>query len=121
MYRNYFRASDGDNPYFEQINGEGILPEKGNWMWTYADNLPREKYEPMTEKDIPGYDLKEAIKAMNKIKVNLTIVPPGAIHEFKLYNEGITDCIKILKKALKKTAPPIKSNSDVSHKNNSTP
>lgn len=88
--------------YVNSLSSNSVVGEcKHNvTFWSYPEGVSYPKYEPMTAKDLPGYELKELIKAMRKMKAKKNNYYYNEIASG--YNTGIEECIQIVERRLKR-------------------
>jgi hypothetical protein len=97
---NWHRVNDGEKDYYVNDATNDVKTDVTHWSYPFEANLP--DADPMTTKDLPGYDLKEIIKAMRKRIKSTDINEDNA----KGYVWGIEDCIQIVERRLKKITKP---------------
>jgi hypothetical protein len=93
---NWHRVNYGDDYYANDVTID-IKTDVTHWSTPAEVIYP--KYEPISAKDLPGYELTQIIKAMKKQQIlyNCSEYANG-------YNEAIHDCIKIVERRLKKVS-----------------
>jgi hypothetical protein len=101
IFTNWARVSDGEKDYYvNSLSSNSVVGEcKHNvTFWSYPDGVSYPKYEPMTAKDLPSYELTQLIKAMKKREALYarTFIDPIE------YLQGIDDCIQIVERRLKR-------------------
>jgi hypothetical protein len=103
---NWYRVKekDGENVFYVNNENEGFRTDVTHWSYPYVGNIPNTVKTPA--KDLPGYDLKEIIKAMEKRKrfYSTKFIDPTE------FIEAIDDCIQIVKRKLKKVTKDSKLN-----------
>lgn len=104
IFHNWARVSNGDEDYYVCTvypEVDVIIEDINITHWSPPAGVIYPKYDPMTANDLPGYDLKQIIKTMKKIKVKASISFAAAA-----YNNGIDNCINIVERRLKKITKP---------------
>lgn len=99
---NWARVSNGENDYYvntREIDGNVIY---NITHWSPPKGVKYPKYDPLTTKDLPGYDLKQLIKTMKKQHIPYQVMTSWNRDRSEGYNDGVTQCIKIIERKLKK-------------------
>ena len=97
---NWTRVNDGEHDFYVNNVTNDVKTDVTHWSYPYGSNIP--DADPMTANDLPGHDLREIIKAMEKLKTyySKTFIDPTQ------FIEGIESCIEIVQKRLKKITKP---------------
>jgi len=103
---NWSRVFNGEKDYYVNDVNDRVIYKISHWSAPAGIIYP--KYNPMTAKDLPGYELTQLIKLMEKRKTYYAqiFIDPTQ------YIQGIDDCVKILERRLKKVS---KSNCTLSN------